>query len=274
MERLDAYKMDGLGNDFIIFDKRKNYISLTKGQIIQISERGNIGCDQVIFIDNDKSNDASLTFYNSDGSETGACGNGSRCVAYILMKEKNNNKVSLKTKGGILHAKLNSNLVSLNIGQPKFDWKSIPLSKEMNNENLKIKISNSDTKKIEGGFSLSVGNPHVVFFLKNLNDFDLAKIGPEIEHHNYFPEKCNVTFAKIISRKHIKVKVWERGAGLTKSCGTAACATTVAAASLKLTDRTADVEFSEGLLNINWDLNNNVNMKGTVSELKKIEINV
>jgi diaminopimelate epimerase len=272
MKRLDAYKMDGLGNDFIIFDKRKNYISLTKDQIVQISKRSSIGCDQVIFIENDKSNDAYLKFYNSDGSEAGACGNGSRCVAYILMKEKNNNKVSLKTKGGILHAQLNSSLVSLNIGQPKFDWQNIPLSGKMNNENLKIKILDLKGKETEGGFALSVGNPHVVFFLQNLNDFDLIKIGPEIENHNYFPEKCNVTFAKIINRKHIKVKVWERGAGLTKACGTAACATVVAAASLKLTERLTNIEFNEGLLNIDWDLNNNIHMKGEVSKIKKIEV--
>jgi len=129
MNKLDAYKMDGLGNDFIIFDKRKKSISLTKDQIIKISDRSNIGCDQVIFIDNDKNSNASLTFYNSDGGEIAACGNGSRCAAYLLMKENNIKKISLKTKAGILLAKLdNKNLVSINMGQPNFKWKKIPLS--------------------------------------------------------------------------------------------------------------------------------------------------
>ena len=132
MNKLEAYKMDGLGNDFIIFDNRKKSISLTKDQIIKISNRNNIGCDQVIFINKDDDNDASLKFYNADGGEISACGNGSRCVAYLLMNENKSKKVSLKTKGAILQAELkNKNLVSINMGQPNFEWKKIPLSKEM-----------------------------------------------------------------------------------------------------------------------------------------------
>ena len=237
MNKLDAYKMDGLGNDFIIFDNRIKSVSLTKEQIIKISDRNNIGCDQVIFIDKDKNNDANLTFYNSNGSIAGACGNGSRCVAYILMKEKKSQKFALKTQGGILHAELNDNLVSLNIGSPNFDWKKIPLNKDIDYKNLKIKINNKNGKEITGGFALSVGNPHVVFFVDDLNEYEVKKIGPKIENHNYFPEKCNVTFAKVINTKHIKVKHWERGAGLTKACGTAACATAVASSVLNLTKR-------------------------------------
>ena len=131
MNKLGAYKMDGLGNDFIIFDKRKKSISLTKNQIIEISDRSNIGCDQVIFIDRDESSNAFLKFYNSDGGEISACGNGSRCVAYLLMKEKNNKKISLRTKVGILQAELNNqNSVSINMGQPNFEWNKIPLLKK------------------------------------------------------------------------------------------------------------------------------------------------
>ena len=131
MNNLEAYKMDGLGNDFIIFDKRKKSISLTKDQIVKISDRNSIGCDQVIFIDKDESSNAFLKFYNSDGGEISACGNGSRCVAYLLMKENNNKKISLRTKVGIIQAELNDkNLVSLNIGQPNFEWNKIPLLKK------------------------------------------------------------------------------------------------------------------------------------------------
>jgi len=274
MQKLDAYKMDGLGNDFIIFDNRIKSISLTTEQIIKISDRNNIGCDQVIFIDKDKNNDANLTFYNSNGSVAGACGNGSRCVAYILMKEKKSQKVSLKTRGGILHAELNDNLVRLNIGSPNFDWGKIPLNKEIDYKNLKIKINNKNGKETTGGFALSVGNPHVVFFVDDLNEYEVKKIGPKIENHNYFPEKCNVTFAKVINTKHIKVKVWERGAGLTKACGTAACATAVASSVLKLTERNTNIEFSEGSLNIEWNQNNNIYMKGNVSEIKNIFVDI
>ena len=274
MKKLDAYKMDGLGNDFIIFDKRKEVISLTKEEIIKISDRNNIGCDQVIFIHEDNNNDAYLTFYNSDGNETAACGNGSRCISYFLMKEKNIKKVSLKTKSGILNAEIKNNLICLNMGEPNFNWKTIPLSNDMNHKNLKIKIANKLGAEIEGGFSLSVGNPHAVFFVNNLNEYDLKKIGPEIENHKYFPEKCNVTIAKILKNNHIKVKVWERGAGLTKACGTAACATAVSASYLNLAERVVDIEFNEGLLNIEWKKNNNIYMTGKVSEIKKIKINL
>jgi len=275
MNKLVAYKMDGLGNDFIIFDKRKKSISLTKDQIIKISDRSSVGCDQVIFIDNDKSNNPCLTFYNSDGSEINACGNGSRCVAYLLMKENNMKKISMKTKAGILQAELdNNNLVSINIGQPNFEWKKIPLFKEMDNKNLKIKINSINGKETIGGFSINVGNPHVIFFVENINEFNLKAIGPKIENHEYFPEKCNVTLASIKNKNNIKVNVWERGVGLTKACGTAACATAVSGAVLKLNERCVDIEFSEGLLNIDWKMDNNIYMTGKVSEVKKITVNI
>ena len=275
MNKLEAYKMDGLGNDFIIFDKRKKSVSLTKDHIVQIADRNNIGCDQVIFIDKDERSDAYLKFYNSDGGEISACGNGSRCAAYLLMKENKNKKISLRTKVGILEAKLNDeNLVSINMGQPNFEWNKIPLLKKMDNKNLEIKIDSNDGKEVKGGFSLSIGNPHVIFFVEDFNQFDLKKIGPKIENHNFFPEKCNVTLATIKNKKLVKVKVWERGAGLTKACGTAACATAVSGAVLKLNERCVDIEFSEGLLNIDWKKDNNIYMTGEVSKVKKITINI
>ena len=275
MNNLEAYKMDGLGNDFIIFDIRKKSFSPSKDQIIKISDRKNIGCDQVIIIDKDSDSDASLKFYNSDGGEISACGNGSRCVAFLLMKENNNKKISMKTKAGILQAELNDkNLVSINMGQPNFEWNKIPLLKKMDNKNLEIKINDNNGKEIVGGFSLNVGNPHIIFFVKDFNLFNLKEIGPKIENHNYFPEKCNVTLAKIQNKKNVKVKVWERGAGLTKACGTAACATAVAGAILKLNERCVDIEFEEGLLNIDWKENNNIYMTGAVSKVKKITVNI
>ena len=275
MNKLVAYKMDGLGNDFIIFDIRKKSVSLTKEQIIKISDRNNIGCDQVIFIENDENSNAFLKFYNSDGGEISACGNGSRCVAYLLMKENNNKKISLGTKVGILQAELNDkNLVCINMGQPNFEWDKIPLVKKMDNKNLEIKINGVDGKEITGGFALSVGNPHIIFFVEDFNRFNLKDIGPKIEHHNYFPEKCNVTLASIKNKNHVKVKVWERGVGLTKACGTAACATAVSGAVLKLSERCVDIEFAEGLLNIDWKKDNNIYMTGKVSEVKKITVNI
>jgi len=275
MNKFQAYKMDGLGNDFIIFDIRKNSISLTKNQIIEISDRNNIGCDQVIFIDKDDNSDAFIKFYNSDGEQISACGNGSRCVAYFLMKENNSKSISLRTNIGFLKAELNNkNLVCINMGGPIFDWVKIPLLKEMDNKNLKIKINNKEGEEIEGGFSLSIGNPHLVFFVNDLDKFNIKEIGPKLENHIFFPKKCNVTLACIKNRKHIQVKVWERGAGLTKACGTAACAAAVSGAVLKKNERCTNIEFLEGMLNINWKIDNNIYMTGKVSEIKKITVNI
>jgi len=275
MNNFKAYKMDGLGNDFIIFDRRKKSISITRDQIIKISNRNNIGCDQVIFINEDKINDAYLEFYNSDGNETSACGNGSRCVAYLLMDENKNSKTSLRTKTGILKAEIkDENLVKINMGQPNFEWDKIPLSGKMDNKNLKIKIENKNKKEIVGGFSLSIGNPHIIFFVDDINQFNLKEIGSKIENHIYFPEKCNVTLANVKNKKHIKVKVWERGAGLTKACGTAACATAVAGSVMKFNEKCVDIEFSEGLLNIDWKNDNNIYMTGKVSGIQEIIVNV
>jgi diaminopimelate epimerase len=275
MNKLEAYKMDGLGNDFIIFDNRKKFISLTKDQIVKISDRKIIGCDQVIFIEKDVKSSAFLKFYNSDGGEISACGNGSRCIAYLLMKENNNKKISLRTKVGILQGELNDeNLVSINMGKPDFEWNKIPLLKEMDNKNLEIKINGIDGKEVVGGFSLGIGNPHIIFFVKDFNQFNLQEIGPKIENHSYFPEKCNVTLASIKNKKHVKVKVWERGSGLTKACGTAACAAAVAGAVLKLNERCVDVEFSKGLLNIDWKKDENIYMTGKVSKVEKISVNI
>ena len=265
--------MDGLGNDFIIFDNRGKTVSLSKDQIIKISKRSNIGCDQVITIDEDKNSDAFLKFYNSDGGEISACGNGSRCVAYLLMKQNNNNKINLRTKAGVLKAKLiNENLVKINIGQPNFKWNKIPLIREMDNQNLKIKINNINGIAHSGGFALSVGNPHIVFFVKDFNQFNLEKIGPQIENHSFFPEKCNVTLASIKNKKHVKVKVWERGAGLTKACGTAACATAFAGKLNNLTENNTDVEFETGKLSIFIDEKSSIHMKGPVSNIEEILI--
>ena len=275
MNKLQAYKMDGLGNDFVIFDIRKNSISLTKNQIIEISNRNNIGCDQVIFIDKDDNSDAYIKFYNSDGGQISACGNGSRCVAYFLMKENNSKSISLRTNIGFLKAELNNkNLVCINMGSAIFDLVKIPLLKEMDNKNLKIKINNKDGEEIEGGFSLSIGNPHLVFFVNELNKFNIKEIGLKLENHIFFPKKCNVTLACIKNRKHIQVKVWERGVGLSKACGTAACAVAVSGAVLKKNERCANIEFLEGMLNINWKIDNNIYMTGKVSEIKKIIVNI
>ena len=272
---IKAFKMDGLGNDFIIIDQRNNNLNLSKDQIIKICDRNYIGCDQLIFIEKNEKKDAGLEFYNSDGSISGACGNGTRCVADLLSKENNDKEIILWTSNGPLKSKiLGNNLVETEIGIPKTNWNEIPLSKDINTKNLNIKIIGKNNIEHFGGTSVNVGNPHIVFFVDNIEDFDLKKIGPEIENHEYFPEKCNVTLAKVINKNLVKVKVWERGAGLTKACGTAACATAVAGNINGLTDKKTDIEFTLGKLSISIDQSNSIHMRGPVSDIKNIEIKI
>ena len=272
---LKAYKMDGLGNDFVIFDNRKKATHLSKSEILKIADRNFIGCDQLIFINKSIDFDAELNFYNSDGGSSPACGNGTRCVAYFISKEKNKEQIVFKTQSGILKSKvLGNKIVETNIGAPKFSWKEIPLKKETDNTNLGITISSRDGISLTGGYALSVGNPHLIFFVSKIENFDLSKIGPELEIHPIFPKKCNVTLAEIINNKLIKVKVWERCAGMTKACGTAACATAVAAFKKKLVQDIVDIQFELGVITITIDKNHSIHMKGEVSEIKEIDITI
>ena len=268
-----AFKMDGLGNDFVIIDNREKIINLTKDQIIKICDRNFIGCDQLIFINKNDNSDGFLEFFNSDGGKAGACGNGTRCVAEFIAKESNKKTVNLNTSSGNLKSViLGNNIVSTGFGQAKIKWNEIPLSKELNTKNLKIEIIDKFNNKFQGGTAVNVGNPHIIFFVKNIEDFNIEKIGPEIENHNLFPEKVNVTLAKVISKNLIKVNVWERGAGNTKACGTAACATAVAGKLNNLTEDTVDIEFTTGKLFIKIDKQNFINMKGPVSKIDSINI--
>jgi len=270
-----AFKMDGLGNDFVIIDQRQDQFNLTEDQIKKICDRNFVGCDQLIFIKKNGKTDASMEFYNSNGSTSGACGNGTRCVAYLLSKEMNKDKIILKTESGNLESKiLGEKLVETKIGSAKVKWDEIPISRELNTSNLNYKIIDKNNKEYFGGIAVNVGNPHIVFFINNIEDFNLEKIGPEIENDKLFPEKCNVTLAKIINENHIKVKVWERGAGLTKACGTAACATAYAAkVNGKIKNKT-EIEFELGKLSILIDESENILMSGPVSNINQIDIKI
>ena len=272
---IKAYKMDGLGNDFVIIDQRIKKIELSKDQIIKICNRNFIGCDQLIIIKKNPKLDAELEFYNSDGSQSGACGNGTRCIAGFLSRENNQKEITVWTSSGILKSNiLGNNLVETEIGIPKTNWNEIPLSKNLDTKNLNIKILSKNNTEHIGGTAVNVGNPHIVFFVKEIENFDLKKIGPEIENHKLFPEKCNVTLAKVINKNLIKVKVWERGSGLTKACGTAACAAAIAGNINGFVEKKTDIEFKLGKLSIFIDDKNSVHMKGSVSNIKNIEIKI
>jgi len=272
---IKAFKMDGLGNDFVIIDNRQTITNLTKEQIIKICDRKFIGCDQLILINKNDTSDASLEFYNSDGGISGACGNGTRCIADLLGKESNKKEIVLTTLSGKLKSNIvGEKMVSTEIGVAKTKWDEIPLSKELNTNNLGIKINDKNNNEFSGGTAVNVGNPHVVFFVDNNENFEIKIIGPKIETHSLFPEKCNVTLATVVNKELIKVRVWERGAGLTKACGTAACATAFAAKQNGLVNDKVDIEFSTGRLTISIDENNSIHMKGPVSDIEEINFKI
>ena len=276
MPTIKAFRMDGLGNKFIIVDRRKDFVNITKEKIIHLGKlesfHRDIGFDQIIFIEKEVDKAFPITIFNSDGGEISACGNGSRCVAYLLGKDLSKKEVNLKTNNRLLNAKIVGDLeVELAMGKPIFEWNKIPLSKNLNHSNITLKIDNHSFKN---GFCVNVGNPHIIFFVKNCFEHDLKILGPKIENNELFPERTNVTFAQIDDKNNITVNVWERGAGLTKACGTAACATAVAAKIKKLTENNIDIKFKEGILNLKIDKDLNIFMRGPVSNIKNTKLEI
>ena len=272
---IKAFKMDGLGNDFVIIDRREEDLSLSQDQIIKIGDRNNVGFDQIIFIEKKINDVFPITIFNPDGIEVGACGNGSRCIAYLILKENNQRFIKLKAEKKILEAEiLSEKNVKINMGFPKFnEWYDIPLE----NEKLNPKMLELDVlkKEFNKGFCVNVGNPHIIFFVEDCSKIDITNLGPKIELHHYFPERVNVTFAQIIDNKNIKVNVWERGAGQTKACGTAACATVVAGYLKGLTSNNCNIHFKEGKLDIEYDRGNGqIFMTGPVSDIKEITLKI
>ena len=276
MPLIKAFRMDGLGNKFVIVDRRKDIVNITKEKIIHLGKlesfHREIGFDQIIFIEKEINKAFPITIFNSDGGEVSACGNGSRCVAYLLGKDLNTKEVKLKTNNRLLNAKIVGDLdVELAMGKPIFEWNKIPLSKNLDHSKITLNI---EDKVFTDGFCLNVGNPHIIFFVKDCFEHDLKILGPKIENNKLFPERTNVTFAQVNDRNNIAVNVWERGAGLTKACGTAACATAVAAMIKKLTENDINIKFKEGTLNLKIDKDLNIFMRGPVSDIKytKLEI--
>ncbi len=268
-----AYKMDGLGNDFVIIDKRENEVNLSKEQIVKIGNRNNVGFDQIIFIEKKVDDAFPIKIYNPDGIEVGACGNGSRCVAYLIATENNQKFINLKANKTILKAEvLSQKNIKIDMGLAKFDKaEDIPLREGLNPRKVSIDFLE---KEYGNGYCVNVGNPHIIYFVKDCEKVDIINIGPKVENHHFFPERVNLTFAEILDdSENIKVNVWERGAGQTKACGTAACATVVAGYINQLSRKTCKVHFKEGSLEIAFDKNSGlVYMTGPVSSVKEITL--
>ena len=244
-------KMQGLGNDFVVFDARERAIALDGPKARRIADRHfGVGCDTVVLIAHGSANaDASLVFYNADGSEVESCGNASRCVARLLMDERGHNRVKLATRGGLLTCHdAGKALVTVDWGAPILAWNEIPLSQEVDTNRFDVIL---DGTAIHAA-AVSMGNPHCVLFVPDAEKAPVAQLGPRIETHPLFPQKVNVEFAQVIDRGHIRMRVWERGVGITLACGSGACATAVAAARRGLTDRNVDVILDGGTLQLEW----------------------
>ncbi|MFN7113626.1 MAG: diaminopimelate epimerase [Alphaproteobacteria bacterium] len=261
-------KMHGLGNDFVIFDGRAGApLYLSTEMIRSLGDRHTgVGFDQMVIISPPKSAQADvfMSIFNSDGSEVGACGNATRCVADVLMRQTGRSEATLETMAGILKARrAGAGRVCVDMGKVRLGWQDIPLSEEQ--DTLFLGLSEG---MLKSPVAVNVGNPHAVFFVQQLEDVPLEKFGPLIENHPLFPEKTNVEVVRVDSANAITMRVWERGVGITRACGTGACAAAVAAARRGLTGRHVAVTLEGGILDIEWrEADDHVLMTGAVEEV-------
>lgn len=261
--------MHGLGNDFVVLDARAHAIDLTPERVRAIASRGTgVGCDQLVVMTQatDSCADAQMLIYNADGSEVAACGNASRCVAWLLMKEIAADKVVFQTKAGLLDAESRGpHQVAVDMGPARLDWREIPLAEAMDTLHLGITAG-----PLSDPVGVSMGNPHAVFFVDDAEAVPLAQLGRGLEHHALFPERANIEVAQVLSPPdadmgRIRMRVWERSAGITMACGTGACATLVAAARRGLSPRKAEIILDGGSLTIEWLKDGHVLMTGPVA---------
>lgn len=236
-------KMHGLGNDFVVIDARDRSVEVSPKHIAAIADRHRgVGFDQLAVIE--PGSDAHLVFYNSDGSESAACGNATRCIAQKIMDETGQNNLRLTTARGALFAKRAENgMVSVNMGAPQLDWRDVPLSHAV--DTLALPIEGAPT-------ATGMGNPHCTFFVDDVDSVDLENLGHGFEHHPLFPERTNVQFASVIGPDRLRMRVWERGVGITLASGSSSCATAVAAARRGLTGRKVQIDLDGGTLWIDW----------------------
>ena len=261
-------KMNGLGNDFVVIEARTVPFDPSPDDVRGIARReGGIGCDQLISIATGVSDAPLVRFWNSDGDEVGACGNGSRCVAWLLMQATGDDEATFDTLGGRLNARRAGDMrVSVDMGPPRLRWDQIPLAEDMDTRNIELQIGPIDHPRLHTPGAVSMGNPHVVFFVDHEpSDAEVTGDGSLIEHHPLFPQAVNVGFAHILGPDRIRLRVWERGAGLTLACGTGACAALVAAARRGLTGRSATLLLDGGELQVEWRDDNHVIMTGPVA---------
>jgi diaminopimelate epimerase len=249
-------KMNGAGNDFVVVNALETPFQPTPDQVRAVADRATgEGCDQLIAIEPSQAADAFMRVWNADGGMVETCGNALRCVGWVLMESTGKAEVTIDTLGGLTTARRAADgQVTVDMGAPRLDWTEIPLEEEMDTRGIELQVGPIDDPVLHTPGAVSMGNPHVVFFMDHApNDGFVRGTGSLIEHHPLFPEGVNVGFVHAISPEHIRLRVWERGAGLTKACGTGACAALVASARRGVTGRQAMVDVDGGRLFIDWD---------------------
>ncbi|MDZ5647253.1 diaminopimelate epimerase [Nitrospirillum sp. BR 11828] len=258
-------KMHGLGNDFVVLDARTTPLSLTGAQARVLADRRfGVGCDQIIILEPPQSAgaDVFMRILNPDGSESGACGNATRCVASLVAAEgAGRDRLTVETISGLLPAVRHADgLVTVDMGPARLDWGQIPLAEPADTLALDVAAG-----PLSSPCAVNMGNPHAVFFVDDAEAVDLPQWGPQLEHHTAFPERANIEVATVVAPGRVRMRVWERGAGITLACGSGACATLVAAARRGLTGRKADIVMDGGTLTIEWREDGHVLMTGPVA---------
>lgn len=259
-------KMHGLGNDFVVFDARERALpALTPEAVRRLADRHTgIGCDQLIVIEPAAGEaDAGMRIFNSDGGEVGACGNASRCVAQLIGKAR------VETGGGVIEVEPSGDGATVDMGRPHFEWDAIPLAYPMDTLDMPV-----GWDSLERPAAVNVGNPHVAFFVSDIEAHPLSVLGPRIETDPLFPEGINVNVAQVLASDRIRLKVWERGAGLTRACGTGACATAIAAMRRGLVGREVTVELPGGPLRIEWRATGHIGMTGPAATTFRGEVDL
>ncbi len=255
-------KMHGLGNDFVVFDGRESGLRITPAQAVAAGDRHRgVGCDQIIVLEPAPDADVFMRILNPDGSEAGACGNATRCVADIVGRETGRGQVTIRTIAGVLPAEaLPDGRWRVDMGPARLGWREVPLAHEADTLHLPLSLDG-----VADPAACSMGNPHATFFVRDLDGLPLDWLGPRLEHDPIFPQRANIGFAQVLSPEHIRLAVWERGAGLTLACGSGACASIVNAARRGLTGRQARVTMPGGDLDMEWREDGHVLMAGPVA---------
>jgi len=262
-------KMNGLGNDFVVVDARRAPVRPRPEVIARLADRaGGIGFDQFITIEASPAGaDGFMRIDNADGGEVAACGNASRCVARLLMQETGRDETAIETRAGLLAARADGDTITVDMGVPRFGWADIPLAEEFHDTRaIELQIGPVDAPVLHSPSVVNVGNPHAIFWVDDVRAHDLERFGPLLENHPIFPERANISLAQVTAPDAITLRTWERGAGLTKACGTAACAALVCAARTGRTGRAATVTLPGGDLQIRWDDSDHIWMRGPVAE--------